>query len=237
MTDGSKLVGVAALQEQEETAVAVRLFFVGFFRSLRGSVLPAALEPVAVAVHFQDVDVVGEPVQQGSGEAFRAEDLGPLVEGKVGGHHDRAPLVALAEDLEEQFRAGAGQGHEAQFVDDQQVEPGQLFLQVQQAPFVPGLHNLMHQAGGGGEAHRHPALAGGQSQPQGQVGLAGAAVADGDDVLPALDVFTACQLHHQRLVQRRYGREVRGCPVAFDGSRNRADAETAVFAPCAGVGR
>ena len=31
MTDGSKLVGVAALQEQEETALAVRLFFVGFF--------------------------------------------------------------------------------------------------------------------------------------------------------------------------------------------------------------
>ena len=43
MTDGSKLVGVAALQEQEETALAVRLFFVGFLWSLRGSVLPAAL--------------------------------------------------------------------------------------------------------------------------------------------------------------------------------------------------
>ena len=31
MTDGSKLVGAAALQEQEETALAVRLFCVGFF--------------------------------------------------------------------------------------------------------------------------------------------------------------------------------------------------------------
>ena len=40
--------------------------------------------------------------------------------------------------------------------------------------------------------------------------LAGAAVADGDDVLPALDVFTAGQFHHQRLVQRRDGRESGG---------------------------
>ena len=70
MTDGSKLVRVGTLQEQEETALAVRLFFVGFLWSLRGSVLPAALEPVALAVHLQDVDVVGEPVQQRAGEAF-----------------------------------------------------------------------------------------------------------------------------------------------------------------------
>ena len=43
----------------------------------------ALLEPEAVAVHLQDVDVVGEPVEQGSGEPFGAEDFGPLVEGQV----------------------------------------------------------------------------------------------------------------------------------------------------------
>ena len=104
-----------------------------FFRdlginALGSNALPAVSEAVAVAVHLQDVDVVSEAVQQRSGEAFRPEDLGPLVEGKVGAHHCGAPLVALAEDLEEQFRPGSGQGHEAQFVDDQQVEPGQLPL-------------------------------------------------------------------------------------------------------------
>ena len=96
--------------------------------SLSCGVLPAALEAVAFAVHFQDVDVVGEPVQQRAGEAFRAEDLGSLVEGQIGGHHDGAPLVALAEDLEEQLRAGPGQWNEAQFVDDQQIQSGQLSL-------------------------------------------------------------------------------------------------------------
>ena len=41
-------------------------------------------------------------------------NLGPLVEGQFGGHQDGAPLVELAKDREGQFRAGAGQGDEAQ---------------------------------------------------------------------------------------------------------------------------
>ena len=57
-------------------------------------------EAVAVAVHLQDVDMVGEAVQQRSGQTFRPEDLGLFVEGQIGGYHDGAPLVALAEDLE-----------------------------------------------------------------------------------------------------------------------------------------
>ena len=65
--------------------------------------------------------MVCEAVQQRPGETFRAEDPGPLVEREVGGRQDGAPLVALAEDLKEQFRAGAGQWDKAQFVDDEQV--------------------------------------------------------------------------------------------------------------------
>ena len=53
--------------------MAVRLFLVGFFCSLRGGGFPAALEPVAFAVHLQDVDVVGEPVQQRTAETLVAE--------------------------------------------------------------------------------------------------------------------------------------------------------------------
>ncbi len=75
-------------------------------------------------------------------------------------------------------------------------------LQIQQPSLVPGLHQLVHQCGGRGEAHRHAPLAGGQALSQDHVGLAGAAVADGDDVFTALDVFTPGQFHHQGLVQR-----------------------------------
>ena len=67
-------------------------------------------------------------VQQCPGQPLRAEDLGPFVERQVGGHHDGGLLVALAEELEEQFRAGPGKWDKAQFVDDQQVQAGKLSL-------------------------------------------------------------------------------------------------------------
>ena len=79
-----------------------------------------------------------QPVQERPGEPLRSEDLGPLVEGEVRGDEDRPSLVALAEDLEEQFRLGGGQGDEAQLINDQQPEAGQLPLQVEQRSFVPG---------------------------------------------------------------------------------------------------
>ena len=113
----------------------------GVFRIIRylgGGVLPAVLEAVAVAVHLQDVNVVGEPVKQSAGEPLGAEHVGPLVEGQVGGDQDGAPFVALAEDLEEEFSPGGGQGDEAQLINDQQPEAGQLPLQVEQRSFVPG---------------------------------------------------------------------------------------------------
>ena len=43
--------------------------------------------------------MVGEAVQQRTGQPLRAEDLGPFVERQVGGDQDGAPFVALAEDL------------------------------------------------------------------------------------------------------------------------------------------
>ena len=88
--------------------------------------LPALLEAEAIPVHLQDMDMVGEAVEESPGEPFRAKDLGPLVEGQVRGSQDRAAFIALAEDLEEQLGPGLGQGYEAQFVDDQELETRQL---------------------------------------------------------------------------------------------------------------
>ena len=43
----------------------------------------ALLEPVAVCVHLQDVDVVGDAVEQRAGEALAGEHRGPFLEGQV----------------------------------------------------------------------------------------------------------------------------------------------------------
>ena len=45
----------------------------------------ALAEAVAVAVHLEDIDVMGETVEQCPGQALGAEGLGPFVEREVGG--------------------------------------------------------------------------------------------------------------------------------------------------------
>ena len=54
-----------------------------------GSVFAGVLtvcEAIAVAVQFQDVDVMGQPIEQRAGESFGAEDLGPFIVGQIRGH-------------------------------------------------------------------------------------------------------------------------------------------------------
>lgn len=89
----------------------------------------ALVEPKALAVHLEDMDVVGEAIEQSAGEALGAEHLGPFIERKVACHQGRAALVALAEHLEQQLGAGLGERHEAEFVDDQELIVRQLLLE------------------------------------------------------------------------------------------------------------
>ena len=67
------------LQVRSESGV-FRFFRDLGINALGSNALPAVAEAVTVAVHLQDVDVVGELVQERAGEALRAEDLGPLIE-------------------------------------------------------------------------------------------------------------------------------------------------------------
>jgi len=59
-----------------------------------------------------------------------------------------------------------------------------------------------------GEADLQPLLTGGQAKPQADMGLAGAAWPERDDVLTAIDELAAGEFHRQRLVERRDGLEV-----------------------------
>lgn len=83
--------------------------------------LAALLESVVFSVHLQNVYSVPKAVQQRSGQAFRTK---ALIEGQVGCDQSRAPLIALTEDLKQKLRPGFGQGNEAQFIGDQQLQAG-----------------------------------------------------------------------------------------------------------------
>src|ERR1700716_1611737 len=66
----------------------------------------------------------------------------------------------------------------------------------------------MDEGRGGIESDRQPLLTGRETEPETNVGLAGAAVADRDDILPAGHILRAGELQHEGLVERRNGGEV-----------------------------
>ena len=81
--------------------------------------LLAGSEPVAFAIHLQDVDMMGEPV-----------------EWQVAGDQRGAAFIALTEHLEEQLGADRRKRHIAQLVDDQQLDRTEVLLQSTQAALV-----------------------------------------------------------------------------------------------------
>src|ERR1700751_87730 len=83
--------------------------------------LLALFEAIAVAVHFEDVDVVCQPVEQRAGQPLRPEHAGPFVKRQIGSDDGGAALVTLTEDLEQELATSCRQWHIAQFVDDQQL--------------------------------------------------------------------------------------------------------------------
>ncbi len=65
---------------------------------------------------------MGEPIERGTGEAFAAEDFGPVFERQVRRHDQAVPFVGGGDDVEQQFGSGLAGGNVAQFIEDQQIE-------------------------------------------------------------------------------------------------------------------
>src|SRR5260370_16619014 len=72
-------------------------------RSGRTLAALALLEPIAVAVHFEDVDVVREPVEQRAGEPLGGEHAGPLIERQVAVDDGPPPPAPLAHTFQPPF--------------------------------------------------------------------------------------------------------------------------------------
>jgi hypothetical protein len=82
---------------------------------------------------------VGEPVQRRSGEPFAAQDLGPALERQVRRHDHAVAFVGRRDDIEEELGSGLARGDIPEFVEDEEVELGQLLTHAQQMPLLLGL--------------------------------------------------------------------------------------------------
>ena len=67
-----------------------------------------------------------QPIQQRAGQPLAAQHLGLLGKGQVGRHQQAGALIRPAHHLEEQLRPGLGEGHVAQLIQQEQVQPLQL---------------------------------------------------------------------------------------------------------------
>jgi len=77
-------------------------------------------QPEAVAADVDDVAVMEEAVGKDRRHDFITEDLPPLLEALVGGQYGRGALVTAVDELEEEHRAGLGNGQIADFVNDEE---------------------------------------------------------------------------------------------------------------------
>ena len=69
---------------------------------------------------------VREPVQRRSREPFAAQDFGPVLEGQVRCHDQAVAFVGRRDDVAEEFGPGLARRDVPEFVEDEEVELGQL---------------------------------------------------------------------------------------------------------------
>ncbi len=72
-------------------------------------------QSIGLAVHLQDVDVMGKPVKQRADQLLRTEETDPL---SSNGKFD-VTSMAPAKDFGQQFRTYHRERHIAQFIDSQ----------------------------------------------------------------------------------------------------------------------
>ena len=100
---------------------------------------------------------MGEAVEQGRGHLGVAEDARPFAEGEIGGDEDRGALVEAADEVEEQLAAGLGEGQIAEFVEDDEVQPGEIIGDTALPAGARLGFELVDEIDGGEEAAARPA--------------------------------------------------------------------------------
>ena len=163
-------------------------------------IIVAAFEAPAVIPGLDDVAMVGQAVEQRGGHLGVAKHAGPFAERKVGGDDDGRALIEPADQMEQQLAAGLGERQVAEFVEDDEVHPGQMLGDTTLPP-IAGLdlqavdevdHIVEATAGTGSDAA--------SSDGDGEMSLAGAGTADQDGVALLGDEAAAGEIIDQRLV-------------------------------------
>src|SRR5258705_589675 len=144
--------------------------------------------------------MMGQAVEKRGGHLCIAEHARPFAEREVGGDDDCRALIEPADEVEQKLAAGLSEREVAEFVEDDEVHPGQM-LGNTALPSVAGLDlQAVDEVDHVVEA---PASAGSNAASgngDGQMGLAGAGAADQNSIALLGDEAPAGVIICQRLI-------------------------------------
>ncbi len=103
-------------------------------------------EAEAFAVHFKDLRMVSESIQQSGRHAFALEDLAPVAEGEVAGDQQAATFVTFGEHLKQKFGSGPTERQIAQLIHNQQIEFIETFQHPIKSVLLLSFFKLIHQS-------------------------------------------------------------------------------------------
>jgi len=167
--------------------------------------LSAVFETPGRVAGLDDFAVMGQPIEQCGRHLCIAEYTRPVAEREIGSDNNGGALVEPADQMEEQLAASLSERQIAEFVEDDEVEPGQIIGE----PSLPAsagfaLHSIDEIDDGVKAAARTTADARSRDGDR-QMRFAGAGSADQYDIALFGKKGTACQIADQRLVDRRVG--------------------------------
>src|SRR4029079_18185355 len=147
---------------------------------------------------------------------------------------DRASLVTLGDELEQQVRSGGTEREVADLVDDQQLRARQQLELLFQTVLALGAGEQSHHGGRRGEQGPVPDGAGLHTEGYGQMRLAYAGRSEQQHVLGIGDVTTGAQLAHDLRIERGLELEVEALERLVEGKAGHADAHGRVAILLAG---
>jgi len=180
-------------------------------------------EPVALAVHLEDVAVMGQAVEQGRRHALALEDLAPLAERQIAGDQQAGPFIPIRKDLEQQLGAGPAEREVAQLITDQQIHPIELAQEAVQLILLLGFLQAGDQCSRRVELDPPTGPTGRQTQGNCQMCLPDPLTPQKAEILMLVQPLAARQFHDLLLVQVRHEAEVITVQVLIDRERRLLD--------------
>ena len=102
--------------------------------------------------------------------------------------------MAIGQEVEEQLSRRSVEGHEAEFVDNEQLDTLDATQETAESEAVASLGQLAHEIRGAGEEHPAALLGGGEPKSESDMSLPGSDWAGDDNIMASVDEGAGGQL-------------------------------------------